>query len=775
MPPITPPRTPATSPESSSIFALCHTLNNLIIQSIDTSLTWEQLNSPPVNYTLIRPIVDRFAPNSEPEKSASPNATLPVPPNDSGESGRSTNGVKVGEEGLSLGGVLYALMANRIQFISLSAGDLSYAPLQTTRAAFCEILAIKMLRTFPSISEEAELVGELVRGWCAFDGASEEVWLSMGDDRSEVAEMRGSALELAIVSESKHFLSLPLIQHLITQIYTGHLVYSPQSTRSLIADSYISERTKQRRRANSPARDPSALSEEELAEVYVYNPYEAGWLDHYRLRVPRWRKYLEFISFAILLGLFVATLASRDFRKVTPIEVVFIVFTLGFTLDEFAASKEHGWTGMERLRYVLCDCYPPLTGCNADLEQIFIFLLYLVIRVFALATRSVNTSDLAFDILAIGACILFPRLVFFVIKDNVVVLALKAMIAEFVGFMGLTIVAFSGICFCLWTLARGTWTVKQIVWLMLQIWFGSSYLGFSSSESFHPVFGPIVLISYAALSNVLLITILISILSNKFAEINANAKEEVRLCLPLALHLFKLTARSASLPTCSGHARGRQIRRALFVLSTDQSVGARHPRSPQLGPVTEDTASRQRLLDPLDTMNDGSTIKSIDPSISRPRPLIAWSTTCNDRVCSSRCPFGLGSSTDLPSSFMGAGSEILIASVFEAAPPAASLKPLSTKPVSAIPTSDSDLVSARSPPSAGGSVFESPLAKLFGKASAVPSLRSKTKRKQAEEKTEGDAGREEEKDVEGLRAELKELRESQLRMEELLNRLLAGK
>jgi hypothetical protein len=30
--------------------------------------------------------------------------------------------------------------------------------------------------------------------------------------------------------------------------------------------------------------------------------------------------------------------------------------------------------------------------------------------------------------------------------------------------------AFSGICFCLWTLGRATWTVKQIIWLMLQIW-----------------------------------------------------------------------------------------------------------------------------------------------------------------------------------------------------------------------------------------------------------------------------------------------------------------
>lgn len=60
-----------------------------------------------------------------------------------------------------------------------------------------------------------------------------------------------------------------------------------------------------------------------------------------------------------------------------------------------------------------------------------------------------------------------------------------------------------------------------------QIWFGSSYLGFSSSESFHPVFGPIILIGYAALCNVVLITVLIGILSNEWSQIAANSQAEV--------------------------------------------------------------------------------------------------------------------------------------------------------------------------------------------------------------------------------------------------------
>jgi hypothetical protein len=177
------------------------------------------------------------------------------------------------------------------------------------------------------------------------------------------------------VSTAKHFLSLPLIQHLTTQIYAGHLVYSPTSSRSLISDSYVSERTKQRRGAshlNGQVRRPSppqleagargkvAGKGDETSQVFVYNPYEAGWLDHQRLRVPKWRNALEFLSFGILLALFIATLASeclrgprdtelisrlaKNTRHIGPVEIVFIVFVLGFTLDEFAASKEHGWT-----------------------------------------------------------------------------------------------------------------------------------------------------------------------------------------------------------------------------------------------------------------------------------------------------------------------------------------------------------------------------------------------------------------------------------------------
>lgn len=41
---------------------------------------------------------------------------------------------------------------------------------------------------------------------------------------------------------------------------------------------------------------------------------------------------------------------------------------------------------------------------------------------------------------------------------------------------------------------------------MVQIWFGNTYLSFAQAASFHPLFGPILMTIFAALSNTLLLT-----------------------------------------------------------------------------------------------------------------------------------------------------------------------------------------------------------------------------------------------------------------------------
>ncbi|RXK38635.1 hypothetical protein M231_04141 [Tremella mesenterica] len=705
---------PKTSSTPLTIFDLIHDLHKTITTAIDSSLSWDTLNSPPVDYSLVRPIVERFrfgdkeqrgSGSSESKSKLGEGRRDYETSGDRGETGNVSRNEGGVEEGVGLGGLLYALMVNRIRFMSLARQDLSWAPLQCSRAAFCELLAMKLLRTVSHKEDEAELVGELVRGWCPFDGAPEEVWASMGTEADDVKETTGSALELAIVSTSKHFLSLPLIQHLINEIYLGHLVYSPLASRALISDMY----------------------KEDLAEVYVYDPFTAGWLDHQRLRVPKWRWWLEFGSFVVLLVLFVTTLSLKDMSKLGVAEVMFMVFALGFALDEFATSKEHGWT-----------VYAANAWNAFDMTFIAIFFVYFVIRIVALASRSPNTSDLAFDILAIGACILFPRLVFFLIKDNVVILALRAMISRFLSFMGLTILAFTGIGFCLWTLARGTWSVRQIIWLMLLIAECSLDLvdltGFSSSESFHPIFGPIVLIGYAALCNVLLITILIAILSNKFAEIHGNAQEE---------HLFQRVV-----TTVEG-------------VKSD-AVFSYYPPVNLLAFF---------FLVPLSWTCSPRTLHRINVFAIRVTNfpiLIAISAYERWKYRSIHKPVHLRGSTfdslqrtGLFDSIIGGGSEVLIESVFQ-------VEPLADEPVTP-PRSrsvvSSDAVEESLPDfrrQSRGMAFDSPLAKLFGTRNPSPprpsiadTLASKS-------------------EVESLQAELKDVRASQLRMEELLSKVLAG-
>lgn len=145
--------------EDQTVYALIHELHTTITKSIDTSLSWEALNSPPVNYTLVRPIVEKLCPKAAKYKVKSGDR-LTVPLGNGEEAGLGDRqGEGEGEGGMGLGMILYALMANRyvtsflttscdevraddrIQFITLAGGDLSYAPLQTSRAAFCELLA----------------------------------------------------------------------------------------------------------------------------------------------------------------------------------------------------------------------------------------------------------------------------------------------------------------------------------------------------------------------------------------------------------------------------------------------------------------------------------------------------------------------------------------------------------------------------------------------------------------------------------------------------------
>lgn len=67
-----------------------------------------------------------------------------------------------------------------------------------------------------------------------------------------------------------------------------------------------------------------------------------------------------------------------------------------------------------------------------DLAFVIIYLSYLSLRTYGLAwTYHEWAAILGTDILAVGACLMFPRLAFVTLSDNLMILALRSMLVEF--------------------------------------------------------------------------------------------------------------------------------------------------------------------------------------------------------------------------------------------------------------------------------------------------------------------------------------------------------
>ena len=111
-----------------------------------------------------------------------------------------------------------------------------------------------------------------------------------------------TALEVAIISESKSFLASSACQKVVDAIYRGKVVYSPNSFMDIIPDKY------------------------KKRPISLYDPRRGPLLNQYRLIVPRTRSVVEVVQFTVLLGLYVAVMDGRETRLTTDYEVVEIVF-----------------------------------------------------------------------------------------------------------------------------------------------------------------------------------------------------------------------------------------------------------------------------------------------------------------------------------------------------------------------------------------------------------------------------------------------------------------
>ncbi|RDW85012.1 hypothetical protein BP6252_02602 [Coleophoma cylindrospora] len=457
---------PANPYASLPVYKNIHRIRRDIISVIDDPYSPEQLRDPRMNVSVVRPLVDKLY-------------------------------------ALDDVSIVYCLLVNRVQFQREQVVQPHQQSVCTTRALLCEIVANRILRRFHEDHTGARgsllLAHILVCGFSPFQGAPDEVIamesnnLSWALNSRTGAKRRVPALEIAIISESKVFLSSSACQRVVSAIYEGRIIYTPSSFIDILPDHY-----KQK-------------------PISLYNPRKAPMLNQYRLIVPRTRNILEVCQFVILLALFLFVMAERDPAHVGAMETIFVIYTLGWTLDQFASILEHGW-----------GVYTQNLWSFLDVTFTAIFFIYLGLRVHGWRVGRLEPGQQAMDVLAMGAPVLVPRLAFNLMSENMLFVSLRAMMRDFAVLTVLAVWCFAGFLLSMTWLSNGEHETVTISKWMLWVWFGLDGSGIQHSVDFHWLLGPILMVTFAFLGNTLFLTILVSMLSTTFSTIVSSATAEIQ-------------------------------------------------------------------------------------------------------------------------------------------------------------------------------------------------------------------------------------------------------
>ncbi|KAL8705042.1 MAG: hypothetical protein Q9201_001812 [Fulgogasparrea decipioides] len=294
------------------------------------------------------------------------------------------------------------------------------------------------------------------------------------DDDAALSFIGLNALELATVAGAKRFLSQRVVQDVVNGIWAGDIVFWES----------LSTHTKKR--------------------AQIYHPRRAD--PYCRLRVPRYQKAFEAVFFAIFLILYYAVLVERNPQQITVVEVLLYVWIAAFAYDEFGEFRDTGTL------FYAADFWSLW-----DIGIIGIGAAYLVLRestrarpelseglrntsfgsmsdcIVGLVEDSDHIINVSFDILSLEALFLVPRACSLLSLHpyfGTLIPCLKEMTKDFVKFLGIVAILFFGFLTTFTMLARDSFTAREIWWTMVNVFFGSSYLGFDIASEISPALGP---------------------------------------------------------------------------------------------------------------------------------------------------------------------------------------------------------------------------------------------------------------------------------------------
>ncbi|CAO1601410.1 hypothetical protein XANCAGTX0491_005073 [Xanthoria calcicola] len=490
------------------VYNLTHAIRLLIVPRCETTLSWDQLRSPQVSQFLVKPIQQQI------RTSYFSSATI------------------------------YALLANCLQFKKEEHLYPGNSGSSRTKALVAELLAIRLLREFST--RELGQIDALSYDFYPLQGLSSTGsgtatpgpnWDASPIFKQQPRVARISALEVAIRAQSKRFLAHPLVVQQLEAIWAGSIVFHsaadnlhrppakviPNQNRGYGATGSRGPVLQASPDRLQPAKQRDHLNPVAITvrrSVTLYDPRDASLFKLSRLRVPRYRQFLSTCSFAILLGLYLAVLIERSLT-ITPLEVVFWFWSAGFMLDEVVGFNEQGFS-----LYIM-------SFWNAfDLGILLLLMFYYGMRLYGILmpdVRKHQTADMAYDILAANAVLLFPRL--FSVLDHSryfsqLLIAFRMMAMDLLALFILIAISCSGF-FVAFTLSFGgdNYNGRAVVYTLFQLLMGFTPAAWDTWNNYNFV-GKMILTLFLFICHFLVVTILITVLTNSFMAVVQNANEE---------------------------------------------------------------------------------------------------------------------------------------------------------------------------------------------------------------------------------------------------------
>jgi len=472
-----------TLEDALPIYDITHAIRMLIIEKCETTLTWEQLRAPQISQFLVKPIEVQIR---------------------SHHFNRAT---------------LLAILANALQFRKEAEHIPAMAGGNGTRAMMAELLALRMLKHYST----RELIDAL-----SYDFDPLQSKIEANPEGRPVSRSRGariSAVEIAIRATAKKFLSHPVVVQQLEAIWAGSIVF--HSVADNLHRKPADERCQTlnvtlRRSYGTITREPLHTPNQTLERrtVTLYDPRNASLFKLSRLRVPRYRQVFSTLSFAVMLGLYLAVLLRRS-SQLSNLEIIFGIYSAGYMLDEVVGFTEQGF-GL----YIIS------VWNSFDLGILSLFFIYYALRIYSIFLPPMErpaVSKTAYDVLAMAAIFLFPRA--FSALDHYryfsqLLIAFRMMAQDMVAVMILIVISCSGF-FVAFTLAFSDSETygTHVAYALFQILMGFTPAAWSAWESYDAL-GRILMTLFLFLAHFLIVTILVSVLSNSFNSIARNANEE---------------------------------------------------------------------------------------------------------------------------------------------------------------------------------------------------------------------------------------------------------